>query len=81
MRSPPHPEPMLISSRSMSRALRSLRCNKSRRPYSAVQAKEWLDRLRSAVPPMRAEALLAELDVLQELRPRAKAAMIIETLG
>jgi hypothetical protein len=40
--------------------------------------KEWLSQLEGRGARTRGEALFAELDVLQELRPKAKAAMIAE---
>jgi transposase len=46
--------------------------------YRQSKRKEWLARLEERGARMRAEALLTELDVLQELRPKAKAAMITE---
>ena len=46
--------------------------------YRQSKRKEWLARLEERGARARAEALLTELDVLQELRPKAKAAMIAE---
>jgi transposase len=46
--------------------------------YRQSKRTEWLARLGERGARARAEALLTELDVLQELRPKAKAAMIAE---
>lgn len=46
--------------------------------YQAEQRAEWLARLPERGVRFRAEMLYAELDVLRELRPKAKAAMIAE---
>ena len=46
--------------------------------YRQSKRQEWLAQLEDRGARTRAEALLAELDVLQELRPKAKAAMIAE---
>jgi len=46
--------------------------------YSPSKRKGWLSQLEERGARMRAERLLAELDVLQELRPKAKTAMIAE---
>jgi transposase len=46
--------------------------------YRQTKRKEWLARLEERGARMRAAGLLAELDVLEELRPKAKAAMIVE---
>jgi len=46
--------------------------------YRPSTRKQWLDRLEQRGTRMRAASLLTELDVLQELRPKAKAAMIAE---
>ena len=46
--------------------------------YREARRKEWLSQLEERGARTRAEVLLAELDVLQELRPKAKAAMITE---
>lgn len=46
--------------------------------YRQSTRKEWLSRLEGRGARARAEVLFAELDVLQELRPKAKAAMIAE---
>ena len=49
-----------------------------RRVYSASERAQWLARLSDRGARFRAEMLYAELDVLRDLRPRAKAAMIAE---
>ena len=46
--------------------------------YQPSKRKEWISQLEGRGARMRAEALFKELDVLQELRPKAKAAMIAE---
>jgi hypothetical protein len=46
--------------------------------YQPAQRAEWLRQLPAAGVRFRAEALYAELAVLQELRPKAKAAMLAE---
>jgi transposase len=46
--------------------------------YRESKRNEWLARLEERGARMRAEALLTELDVLQKLRPKAKAVMITE---
>ena len=46
--------------------------------YRPSQRKAWLAHLKNAGARMRAASLLAQLDALLELRPRAKAAMIVE---
>jgi transposase len=46
--------------------------------YGQSTRKSWLSQLEQRGARIRAEALFAELDVLQELRPKAKAAMIAE---
>jgi len=46
--------------------------------YRQSTRKQWLSQLEQRGARMRAEALFAELDVLQELRPKTKAAMIAE---
>jgi hypothetical protein len=46
--------------------------------YRAAQRKTWLARLDSPGARARAASLLAQLDVLLELRPKAKVAMIAE---
>jgi transposase len=46
--------------------------------YRESTRKSWLSQLEQRGARIRAEALFAELDVLQELRPAAKAAMIAE---
>lgn len=48
------------------------------RVYAPANREQWLARLTNRGARFRAEALYAELDVLRELRPRAKAAMIAE---
>jgi hypothetical protein len=48
------------------------------RIYAPANRKEWLARLPDPGARFRAEILFAELDVLRELRPRAKAAMVAE---
>jgi transposase len=49
-----------------------------RRVYHPARRAEWLGQLAEAGARFRAEALYAELDVLPELRPKAKAAMLAE---
>jgi hypothetical protein len=46
--------------------------------YSAEHRVEWLDRLPDRGARMRAELLLAQIDLLRQLRPRAQLAMIRE---
>lgn len=46
--------------------------------YAASNREEWLAKLPDQGGRLRAELLLAELDRLRELRPRAKAAMVAE---
>lgn len=46
--------------------------------YRQSARKAWLSQLEQRGARMRAEALFAELDLLQELRPKAKAAMVAE---
>lgn len=46
--------------------------------YSASRRKEWLDQLTTPGARVRAASLLAQLDLLLELRPKAKTAMIAE---
>lgn len=46
--------------------------------YGQAKRKQWLAQLEDRGARMRAERLLAELDVLEELRPKAKTAMITE---
>jgi len=46
--------------------------------YSPAQRKEWLAKLENRGARARAAGLYEELDVLQELRPKAKTAMIAE---
>jgi hypothetical protein len=48
------------------------------RLYSPADREEWLDKLPDPGARFRAELLLAELDLLRDLRPRAKAAMVAE---
>lgn len=48
------------------------------RIYAPANRSEWLAKLPDRGARYRAEALYAELDVLRELRPKAKAAMITE---
>jgi transposase len=51
---------------------------KGTRIYSPANRKEWLDKLPDPGARFRAEVLLAELDMLRELRPKARAAMVTE---
>lgn len=46
--------------------------------YRPAQRRAWLDRLTTPGARFRAESLLEELDLLQQLRRKAKAAMIAE---
>ena len=46
--------------------------------YQPSKRRGWVSQLEGRGARMRAEALFTELDVLQELRPKAKAAMIAE---
>ena len=46
--------------------------------YRQSMRKSWLSQLEQRGARLRAEALFAELDVLQELRPKAKEAIIAE---
>jgi len=46
--------------------------------YRAARRKEWLDQLTTPGARVRAASLLEQLDLLLELRPKAKAAMIAE---
>jgi hypothetical protein len=48
------------------------------RLYSPANRLEWLSKLEDKGARFRAQTLYAELDVLRELRPRAKAAMVTE---
>jgi hypothetical protein len=48
------------------------------RVYHPAEREHWLEKLPERGVRFRAEALYAELDVLRELRPKAKAAMISE---
>ena len=49
-----------------------------KRVYIPSERAQWLARLPDRAVRFRAEALYAELDVLRELRPKAKAAMVAE---
>jgi len=46
--------------------------------YRAAQRRTWLHQLSAAGVRFRAETLYTELEVLQQLRPKAKAAMLTE---
>ena len=46
--------------------------------YQAARRRTWLGHLSAPGVRFRAEALYAELEILQELRPKAKAAMLTE---
>lgn len=46
--------------------------------YSASKRKEWLDQLQRPGARVRAASLLTQLDLLLELRPKVKTAMIAE---
>jgi transposase len=46
--------------------------------YKLARRREWLSRLAERGVRFRAEALYAELEVLQQLRPKAKHAMLME---
>lgn len=46
--------------------------------YRAARRKEWLDQLTTPGARVRATCLLEQLDLLLKLRPKAKAAMIVE---
>jgi hypothetical protein len=46
--------------------------------YSVVHREEWLRRLPDRGARLRAELLLAQIDLLRELRPRAQAMMVRE---
>jgi transposase len=48
------------------------------RVYSAAHREEWLNRLSDRGARLRAELLLAQIDLLRELRPRAQAVMVRE---
>ncbi|MGQ0816346.1 MAG: transposase, partial [Gemmatimonadota bacterium] len=48
------------------------------RVYSPAQREEWLARITDNGARFRAHMLYAQFDVLRELRPRAKAAMVAE---
>lgn len=49
-----------------------------RRVYSLKDRAQWLQRIPDPGARFRAQILYAELDVLRELRPKAKAAMVAE---
>ena len=49
--------------------------------YDCQQRHEWLRQLPDAGVRLRAQALYAELEVLQRLRPQAKAALLREAQG
>ena len=49
-----------------------------KRVYHPTERVHWLEKLPERGARFRAEALYAELDVLRELRPKAKAAMVAE---
>jgi transposase len=49
-----------------------------KRVYGPTERSEWLTRLADRGARFRAEVLYAQLDVLRELRPKAKAAMVAE---
>jgi transposase len=49
-----------------------------RRVYSSTERAQWLAQLSNRGTRFRAEALYAQIDLLRELRPKAKAAMIAE---
>jgi hypothetical protein len=46
--------------------------------YAPANRANWLAKLEDRAARLRAETLLAQLDVLRELRPRAKAAMVAQ---
>jgi transposase len=46
--------------------------------YRAASRGTWLDQIKTPGARFRAESLLAQLDLLLELRPKAKAAMVAE---
>jgi transposase len=52
-----------------------------KRVYRPRERAEWLAKLPDRAVRFRAEALYAELDVLRELQPKAKAAMVAEARG
>jgi hypothetical protein len=70
------------STRTMLRLKSLFRARAIRAPgtriYGPKDRRLWLDRLRTVGARFRAETLYAELDVLRELRPRAKALMVAE---
>src|SRR5690606_40543525 len=70
------------STRAMQRVKALFRARAIRAPgtrvYSPEHRREWLAKLPDRGARFRAEVLLAELDVLRELRPKAKAAMVAE---
>jgi len=51
---------------------------RGRRVYAPKHRAQWLEQLAERGARFRAEALLTQLDVLRDLRPKAKAAMIAE---
>jgi transposase len=51
---------------------------RGKRVYSPRARAQWLALLHDPGARLRAESLLAELDVLRQLRPRAKSAMVTE---
>jgi len=51
---------------------------RGRRVYAPQHRAQWLAQLTDRGARFRAEALLTQLDVLRALRPRAKAAMVVE---
>jgi transposase len=65
---------MRIKALFRARGIRAL----GRRVYAPQHRAQWLAELADPGARFRAETLLKELDVLRELRPRAKAAMIAE---
>jgi len=70
------------STRSMQRLKALFRARAIRtsgkRLYAPAHRQEWLDRLPDQGARLRAEMLYAEIDLLRDLRPRAKAAMVTE---
>jgi transposase len=68
------------STRTMQRIKSLFRARAIRAPgtniYSPTHRQEWLSKLEDRGVRFRAEVLLAELDVLRELRPKAKDAML-----
>jgi transposase len=71
---------MSLGGASSSKALFRARAIGVRGPsvYHPKNRTEWLGKLRERGVRYRAEALYAELDVLRELRPKVKAAMVAE---